>query len=54
MRVYVVEWASDEWQEQPNWGEVEFTDLTEANEKALAFLWVGNGVRMYTKEVSNE
>jgi hypothetical protein len=52
--VYVVEYASEEWGEHPDWKSVELTDLNEANQRALAFLWIGNAVRMYTKEKSNE
>ncbi len=50
-KLYVVEYASDEWGEHPAWYEQVCTTLDEAKEFAMQKFLEGDAVRLYVKEV---
>jgi hypothetical protein len=50
-KLYIVEYASNEWGERPAWYSQEHTTLEEAKEFAMQKCLDGDAVRMYIKEI---
>ena len=48
--VYVVEYASEEWGQNPAWNDKYFNTLAEAKDFAMQKCLEGDAVRMYTRK----